>query len=92
MDSQGTWQYGVPPSGGPPPYGSQYGARPAKLRRGRVWYLAAVAVLPARGGRRRGVRRNLTKLARGFFYFGRKWRVALCARERANRQENRESW
>lgn len=47
MDSQGTPQYGVPPYGGPGPDAGPFGAAPVKLRPGRVWYLAAVAVLLA---------------------------------------------
>ena len=47
MDSQGTPEYGVAPYGGPAGDPGQFGAAPAKLRPGRLWYLAAVAVLLA---------------------------------------------
>lgn len=50
MDSQGTPEYGVPPYGGPAGDAGQFGATPAKVRPGRVWYLAAVAVLLAGAG------------------------------------------
>jgi len=43
----GAPQYGVPPYRGPVPDAGLSGAAPVKLRPGRVWYLAALAVLLA---------------------------------------------